>query len=175
MFIPFLPLPLYRIVLYQVTLVQELVIAQVNLGSLFSKQNEFKISISFRQRPPLKKPGPSADFVKVRGGRYLKEILMMNSFSFEDKDPRFTSLKPGLALRTILYKGHASYLLIVKSLVQIVKRLSLNQSCDFSYIQSHNLKSGILTLYKSQLVIFNLVTNLVPHCIRRRLFSSSFV
>ena len=28
----------------------------------------------------------------------------MNSFSFEDKDPRFTRLKPGLALR-LLSKG----------------------------------------------------------------------
>ena len=28
----------------------------------------------------------------------------MNSFSFEDKDPRFTKLKPGLALR-LLIKG----------------------------------------------------------------------
>ena len=28
----------------------------------------------------------------------------MNSFSFEDKDPRFTGLKPGLALR-LLSKG----------------------------------------------------------------------
>ena len=34
-----------------------------------------------------------------KGGRYLKEILFLNSFSFENKDPRFTRLKPGLALR----------------------------------------------------------------------------
>jgi hypothetical protein len=40
---------------------------------------------------PFKKPGPSADFEKVKGGRYLKEILILNSF--EDKDPRFTRLK----------------------------------------------------------------------------------
>ena len=47
--------------------------------------------------PPFKKPGLSADFEKVNGGRrYLKVIL--NSFSLEDKDPRFTSLKPVLAL-----------------------------------------------------------------------------
>ena len=34
-----------------------------------------------------------------KGGGYLKEILILNSFSFEDKDPIFTRLKPGLALR----------------------------------------------------------------------------
>ena len=51
-----------------------------------------------------KKPGPSADFEKVKEVRYLKEILILNSFSFEDKDPRFTRLKPGLALR-LLSKG----------------------------------------------------------------------
>ena len=39
-----------------------------------------------------------------KGGRYLKEILMLNSFSFEDKDPRFTRLIPSLALR-LLSKG----------------------------------------------------------------------
>ena len=48
---------------------------------------------------PFKKPGPSADFEKVKWGLYLKEMLIMNSFSFKDKDPRFTRLKPGLALR----------------------------------------------------------------------------
>ena len=48
---------------------------------------------------PVKKPGPSADFEKVKGGRYLIEILILNSFSFEDKDPRFTRLKPRLSLR----------------------------------------------------------------------------
>ena len=31
-------------------------------------------------------------------------MLILNSFSFEDKDPRFTRLKPGLALR-LLSKG----------------------------------------------------------------------
>ena len=36
-------------------------------------------------------------------GRYLKEILILNSFSFEDKDPRFTRLKPDLALRLLFY------------------------------------------------------------------------
>ena len=54
--------------------------------------------------PPFKKLGPSADFEKVKGGRYLKEILILNPFSFEEKDPRFTWLKPGLALR-LLSKG----------------------------------------------------------------------
>ena len=39
-----------------------------------------------------------------KGGRYLKEILILNSFSFEGKDPRFTKLKPVLALR-LLSKG----------------------------------------------------------------------
>ena len=32
---------------------------------------------------------------------YLKEILILNSFSLEDKDPRFTRLKLGLALRSL--------------------------------------------------------------------------
>jgi hypothetical protein len=41
---------------------------------------------------------------KVKGGQYLKEILILNSSSFEDKDPIFTRLKPGLALR-FLNKG----------------------------------------------------------------------
>jgi hypothetical protein len=54
--------------------------------------------------PPFKTPGPSADFEKVKGGCYLKEILILNSFPFEDKDPRFTRLKSGLALR-LLSKG----------------------------------------------------------------------
>ena len=54
--------------------------------------------------PPFKKPGPSGDFEKVKGGRYLKQILSLNSFSFEDKDPRLTRLKPVLALR-LLSKG----------------------------------------------------------------------
>ena len=30
---------------------------------------------------------------------YLKEIIISNSFSFEDKDPRFTRLKPVLSLK----------------------------------------------------------------------------
>ena len=50
---------------------------------------------------PFKKPGPSADFEKHNWGPYLKEILILNSFSFEDKDPRFTRLKPVLALRLV--------------------------------------------------------------------------
>ena len=33
-----------------------------------------------------------------KGGHYLKEILILNSFSFEEKYLRFTSLKPVLAL-----------------------------------------------------------------------------
>ena len=47
----------------------------------------------------FKTSGPSADFEKVKGECYLKEILNLNSFTFEDKDPRFTRLKPGLLLR----------------------------------------------------------------------------
>ena len=35
----------------------------------------------------------------MKVGRYLKEILILNSFCFEEKDPRFTRLKAGLALR----------------------------------------------------------------------------
>ena len=59
--------------------------------------------------PPFKKPGPSADFEKVKGGSYLKEILILNSFSFEDKDPSFTRLNPDLALR-LLSKRLRAYL-----------------------------------------------------------------
>ena len=58
--------------------------------------------ISLLGSAPFKKPGPSADFEIVKGVCYLKEILILNSFSFEDKDPRFTRLK--LALR-LLSKG----------------------------------------------------------------------
>ena len=50
---------------------------------------------------PFKKAGPSADFEKVNGRRYLKEMLILNSFSFEEKDLRYTRPKPGLALRLI--------------------------------------------------------------------------
>ena len=35
----------------------------------------------------------------LKGGHYIKQKLILNSFSFEDKDPRFTRLKPGLAPR----------------------------------------------------------------------------
>ena len=53
--------------------------------------------VSLLGRAPFKKPGPSADFETIRGGGgYLKEILILNSFSFEEKDPRFTRLKPDL-------------------------------------------------------------------------------
>ena len=54
--------------------------------------------------PSFKKPGPSADFEKVKGDHYLKEILILNSFSFENNDSRFARLKSGLALR-LLSKG----------------------------------------------------------------------
>ena len=54
--------------------------------------------------PLFKKQGPSADFEKVKVGQYLKEMLILNSFTLEDKDPRWTRLKPGLALR-LLSKG----------------------------------------------------------------------
>ena len=67
----------------------------MNLGSFVSKENEFKISISLKNQVHL------LIFEKVKGGRYLKEILILNSFSFEDKDPRFTKLKPGFALRLL--------------------------------------------------------------------------
>ena len=51
--------------------------------------------------PPFKKTGPPADFEKVKGECYLKKILILSSFSLEDKDPRFTRLKSGLALRLL--------------------------------------------------------------------------
>ena len=42
----------------------------------------------FKVGPPFEKPGPSAHFEKVKGRHYLKEILILRSFFFEDKDPR---------------------------------------------------------------------------------------
>ena len=46
--------------------------------------------VSLLGSAPFIQPGPSADFEKVKGGGgYLKEIIILNSFSFEDKDPRF--------------------------------------------------------------------------------------
>ena len=61
--------------------------------------------VSLLGSAPFIQPGPSADFEKVKGGGgYLKEIIILNSFSFEEKDPRFTRLKSGLALR-LLVKG----------------------------------------------------------------------
>ena len=64
--------------------------------------------------PSFKKPGPSADLETVKGRGYLKEILILNSFSFEDKDPRFTRLKPGLALSKGLFYIRAMGLLTKK-------------------------------------------------------------
>ena len=56
--------------------------------------------------PPLKNQVHLLILKKLKGvwGCYLKEILILNSFYFEDKDPRFTGLKPGLAIR-LLSKG----------------------------------------------------------------------
>ena len=34
-------------------------------------------------------------------GALPKKIIILKSFSFEDKDPRFTRLKPGLALKLV--------------------------------------------------------------------------
>ena len=70
----------------------------------------------------MKKPGPSADFEKVEGGCYLKEILISNSFSFEDKDPRFTRLKPGLAL-SLLSKG----LFYIRAMFKGMEELTLER------------------------------------------------
>ena len=60
----------------------------------------------------------SADFEKVKGKRNLKEMLILNSFSFKDKDPRFTRLKLGLALR-LLSKG----LFYIRAMVENSKML----------------------------------------------------
>ena len=55
---------------------------------------------------PLKKPGPSADFEKVKeeGGSLPKRDTNLELIPFVDLDPRFTRLRPGLALR-LLSKG----------------------------------------------------------------------
>ena len=48
---------------------------------------------------------PAASIIRwtwfFKGGRYLKGILIFNLFSFEDKEPRITRVKPGLALRLL--------------------------------------------------------------------------
>ena len=53
-------------------------------------------------RPRRGREGPTWDIKKCGGGGggggYLKEIIILNSFSFKDKDPRITRLKPSLAL-----------------------------------------------------------------------------
>ena len=70
---------------------------------------------------PFKKAGPSADFEKFKGGRYLKEILIMNSFSFEGKNPRFTRLRPGVELR-LLIKG----LFYIRAMTMTIEKNLLN-------------------------------------------------
>ena len=51
--------------------------------------------------PSFKNTGPYANFEKIKVGQYLREILILNSFTLEDKDPRWIRLKPGLALRLL--------------------------------------------------------------------------
>ena len=43
------------------------------------------------------------------GGCYLKEILILNSFSFEDKDPRFYKAKTRLLSKGLFIKGQCIY------------------------------------------------------------------
>ena len=57
--------------------------------------------VSLLGSTPFKEPGLSTDYEKFKWGHYLKEILILNSFSFGDKDPRFTKLKPDLTLAKI--------------------------------------------------------------------------
>ena len=54
----------------------------------------------------------------------LKKILILNSFSFEDKDPRFTRLKPGLALR-LISKGLFYIRAMVMPMDKAVSRISV--------------------------------------------------
>jgi hypothetical protein len=50
--------------------------------------------VSLLGSAPFKKSASSADFEKFKGGWYLKARMpILNSFSFEDKDPRFTKAK----------------------------------------------------------------------------------
>ena len=74
------------------------VFSLVNLGSFSSKRMSSRLASLLGSPPPFKKPGPSAGCEKVKGRRYLKEMLILNSFSFEGKDPQLTRLKPSLAL-----------------------------------------------------------------------------
>ena len=55
----------------------------------------------------------------------------MNSFSFEDKNPRFTRLKPGLALR-LLSKG----LLYIRAMLSYFFILTLNIFEDEIYLET---------------------------------------
>ena len=99
---------------------QDLVLAFVNLGSLSSKEYEFKISISFSYL---------TTFVLKnlrRLWRYLKEILI---FSFEDKEPRFTRLKPDLALR-LLSKG----LFFIRAMQQTKMLVTCQRFDDLFYL-----------------------------------------
>ena len=52
--------------------------------------------------PSFKNTGPYANFEKIKVGQYLREILILNSFTLEDKDPICT--RPHLALM-FLSKG----------------------------------------------------------------------
>ena len=70
---------------------------------------------------------PPFNFFKIsrwtwffKGGRYLKEILILNSFSFREKDPRFTRLKPDLAL-SLLSKG----LFYIRAMTSLYKETCL--------------------------------------------------
>ena len=58
-----------------------------------------------------------------KGGSYLKEILFLSSFCFEDKDQRFTRLKLGLAIR-LLIKG-LFYIRAMQS-VKLIEKSDLN-------------------------------------------------
>ena len=77
-----------------------------------------------------------------KGGRYLKEMLILNSFFFEDKELRFTRIKPVLALR-LLSKG----LFYIRAMnypnnspMQNIKSGSKQNSTFYHYIKTKNEK-----------------------------------
>ena len=67
----------------------------------------------------------------------VKEILILNSFSFEEKEPRFIRLKPGVALRSFS-KG----LFYIRAMEQGM-RLGLILGCELCYFSWAKIKFNI--------------------------------
>ena len=74
----------------------------LDLGPCRQKRMSSRLVSLLGKAPTLtfSKSADGTGFLKERHN--LKEILILNSISFEDKDPRFTRLKSGLALRLLV-------------------------------------------------------------------------